>query len=140
MGPNYIFLCCSSIIFLGSANLDSIHAVDYSVENRVATSPGGITFNKQIGEEYARSTVEAATKFIWNLFRQNTHADRKNAQRVAIVIVQNLGSPNIPAATWGDEINLSADYIQQNGGDKRDFSGVVYHEMTHVWLWKGIGA
>ncbi|KAI4295709.1 hypothetical protein L6164_035726 [Bauhinia variegata] len=131
--------CQTQLLSLYKGQGTIIHAVDYSFENRVATSPGGITFNNQIGADYARSTMEAATNFIWNLFQQNTDADRKNVQRVSLIIVQNFNNPNVPAGTGGDQIYFSADYIQQTGGDKTEFTGVLYHEMTHVWQWDGNG-
>ncbi|THF94277.1 hypothetical protein TEA_023428 [Camellia sinensis var. sinensis] len=40
------------------------------------------------------------------------------------------------AYTRDDEIHISANYIQRYLGDiKTEITGVVYHEMTHVWQW-----
>lgn len=40
-----------------------------------------------------------------------------------------------------NEIHFSTNYIADYQGDlKREFSGVIYHEMTHVWQWSGNGS
>lgn len=44
------------------------------------------------------------------------------------------------AYTSNDEIHVSARYLAGYGGDlKGEYTGVVYHEMTHVWQWNGNG-
>lgn len=39
-----------------------------------------------------------------------------------------------------NEIHVNANYLGNYSGDvKREFSGVIYHEMTHIWQWNGNG-
>ena len=44
------------------------------------------------------------------------------------------------AYTSNDEIHVSARYVNDYSGDvKTEITGVVYHEMVHVWQWNGNG-
>ncbi|KAK3017049.1 hypothetical protein RJ639_006980 [Escallonia herrerae] len=127
-----MMLLFSSMIIL--AALPGSQAVDYSVTNKASTTPGGIRFTNEIGLEYSKQTLASATDFIWRLFQQNTEADKKNVQLVSLFIETMDGV----AYTSNDEIHVSADYIQGYSGDvKGEFTGVIYHEMTHVWQWAG---
>ncbi|KAK2664963.1 hypothetical protein Ddye_003537 [Dipteronia dyeriana] len=119
--------------------LHGIHAVDYTVTNRAETTSGGQIFNNQIGAEYAKQTMTSATDFIWRLFQQNTPADRKEVPRVPLFI--NDMEPNeAPAYSTNNEIHINDEYLSGIRGDiKRDFNGIIYHEMTHVWQWDGRG-
>ncbi|XP_075095309.1 uncharacterized protein LOC142173587 [Nicotiana tabacum] len=39
-----------------------------------------------------------------------------------------------------NEIHISARYIQSYSGNvKREITGVLYHESTHIWQWNGNG-
>ncbi|KAK2645129.1 hypothetical protein Ddye_020324 [Dipteronia dyeriana] len=39
-----------------------------------------------------------------------------------------------------DEIHISANYIGNYSGDVRgEITGVLYHEMTHIWKWNSSG-
>ncbi|KAJ9551994.1 hypothetical protein OSB04_016039 [Centaurea solstitialis] len=118
------------------ATLQLITAVDYTVTNTAASTPGGIRFTNDIGNDYTVQTLNAATAFIWNTFQQNTDADRKNVARVSVFIDDMDGV----AYAVNDEIHVSARYIQGISGDpKTEITGVLYHESTHVWQWNGNG-
>ncbi|KAI3702383.1 hypothetical protein L6452_28120 [Arctium lappa] len=118
------------------ATLQLIAAVDYTLTNPAAATPGGIRFTNDIGDDYTIQTLTAATGFIWNTFQQNTDADRKNVARVSVFIDDMDGV----AYALNDEIHVSANYIQGYSGDvKTEITGVLYHEMTHVWQWNGNG-
>ncbi|KVI01887.1 uncharacterized protein LOC112500821 [Cynara cardunculus var. scolymus] len=118
------------------ATLQMIAAVDYTVTNPAAATPGGIRFTNDIGHDYTLQILTASTSFIWNTFQQNTDADRKNVARVSVFIDDMDGV----AYTVNDEIHVSANYIQGYSGDvKTEITGVLYHEMTHVWQWNGRG-
>ncbi|XP_059652952.1 uncharacterized protein LOC132300042 [Cornus florida] len=137
MAHLYLLLC--SLLTL--AALQAINAVEYEVTNAVPTTPGGIIFTNEIGLDYTRQTLPSATAFIWNLFQQTTEADRKSVQRVSLFI-DELDPPYAGAAAiaYNNKINVSAVYIQGFSGDrKREFTGIVYHEMTHIWQWNGNG-
>ncbi|KAH9302484.1 hypothetical protein KI387_014067, partial [Taxus chinensis] len=44
------------------------------------------------------------------------------------------------AYTSGDQIHLSAEYVENYGGDvKTEIRGDLYHEMTYVLQWNGQG-
>ncbi|KAK1430323.1 hypothetical protein QVD17_12980 [Tagetes erecta] len=111
-------------------------AVDYTVTNRAASTPGGVKFNNNIGVEYTKQTSASATNFIWTTFKQSTNADKKNVTRVSVFIDDMDGV----AYASNNEIHVSARYIQGYSGDvKTEFTGVLYHEMTHIWQWNGNG-
>jgi hypothetical protein len=98
--------------------------------------PGGVRFRDQIGAQYATQTLDAATQFIWKVFQQNTPADRKTVQKVSLFVDDMDGV----AYTSNNEIHLSARYVNSYSGDlKNEITGVLYHEMTHVWQWNGNG-
>ncbi|CAH1444951.1 unnamed protein product [Lactuca virosa] len=131
---NNISFFLSSLVIL--AALQPTAAVDYTLTNSAAATPGGVKFNNDIGAEYTTQTLRSATSFIWTTFNQNTDADRKNIARVSVFIDDMDGV----AYTSNDEIHVSANYIQGYSGDvKTEITGVLYHEMTHVWQWNGNG-
>ncbi|KAG6793130.1 hypothetical protein POTOM_002321 [Populus tomentosa] len=76
---------------------------------------GGARFTRDIGVDYSKQTLASATDFIWRTFQQSNAAGRKNIQTV----------------------NL---FIDVMGGDvRREITGVLYHEMAHIWQWNGNG-
>ncbi|KAG2704618.1 hypothetical protein I3843_05G012500 [Carya illinoinensis] len=118
------------------ASIQGICAVDYTVTNTARNTPGGIRFDKEIGSEYSRQTLVSATNFIFGIFQQNNVADRKNVQKVSLFIDDRDGV----AYTSNNEIHVSARYINGYSGNvKNEITGVLYHEMTHVWQWNGNG-
>lgn len=53
------------------------------------------------------------------------------------VFIDNM---NGVAYTSNNEIHVSADYIAKYSGNiKMEITGVLYHEMAHVWQWNGNG-
>ncbi|KAF7848306.1 hypothetical protein BT93_L2111 [Corymbia citriodora subsp. variegata] len=117
------------------ASLSKTRAVEYSVSNTVPNTQGGAIFANRIGDAYARQTMMAATDFIWQVFQQATAADRKDVASVSLIIDNSGGV----AATSGNSIYFSANYLSKTQGNKEEFTGVMYHEMTHVWQWNGKG-
>ncbi|KAM3281920.1 hypothetical protein P3S67_027567 [Capsicum chacoense] len=114
----------------------NINAVDYTVTNRAANTPGGARFNRDIGVQYSKQTMAAATSFIWKIFQQNSPADRKNVQKVSMFVDDMDGV----AYASNNEIHVSARYIQGYSGNvKREITGVLYHESTHIWQWNENG-
>ncbi|GAU44783.1 hypothetical protein TSUD_382810 [Trifolium subterraneum] len=125
---------CFFLVLL--ATMHGIQAVDYSVTNTALSTPGGVRFRDQIGAQYATQTLDSATQFIWKVFQQNNAADRKTVQKVSLFIDDMDGV----AYTSNNEIHLSARYVNSYSGDlKNEITGVLYHEMTHVWQWNGNG-
>ncbi|XP_057964627.1 uncharacterized protein LOC131155478 [Malania oleifera] len=128
-----LFLSC----VLTLAAMQEIHAVEYEVINSAANTPGGIRFVNEIGVDYSRQTLASATGFIWQLFQQTTEADRKNVPKVTLIVETKDGV----AYAVNNEIHLSANYIDsyRSGDVKKEITGVLYHEMTHIWQWNGNG-
>ncbi|XP_061373915.1 uncharacterized protein LOC133316207 [Gastrolobium bilobum] len=120
------------LVFL--ATMQGTQAVEYTVTNNALTTPGGVRFRNEIGAEYAKQTLDSATQFIWSVFKQNTPADRKNVRKVSLFVDDMDGV----AYTSKDEIHVSTRYVKSYNGDaKTEITGVLYHEMTHVWQWNG---
>ncbi|KAJ7946114.1 Basic secretory protein [Quillaja saponaria] len=127
-----VFIC----LVLSLAAVNGIHALEFVISNRAASTPGGVRFNNELGAEYAGQTMIEATRFIWNTFQQNTDADKKNVQRVTLFVDDMDGI----AYAINNEIHVGANYIEKISIDiKTDFNGVLYHEMTHIWQWNGNG-
>lgn len=80
--------------------------------------------------------LDNSTQFIWSIFhQQNTACDRKNISTVNLFLERNM--PYI-ADTENNEIHVDSKYIQYYKGDiKTEFTGILFHEMTHVWQWFG---
>lgn len=129
-----ILFILSSILLLASTQ--QAQAVTYTITNNAANTPGGIRFATHIGVDYSRQTLASTTTFIWRLFQENSPAERKNTQQVTLIVESMDGV----AYTSADQIHLSANYVQGYSGDvKKEVTGVLYHEMTHVWQWNGNG-
>ena len=121
---------------LASATLDTARAVEYEVSNNAAGTPGGTRFDNEIGLDYSKQVLEAASSFIWSTFEQS-EGDRKDVQLITLVIETMDGV----AYTSNNGIHVSANYIASYSGDvKTEITGVLYHEVTHVWQWNGKGA
>ncbi|CAA2967239.1 uncharacterized protein LOC111391744 [Olea europaea var. sylvestris] len=133
MAKLMLFLTYAAIL---SAAIHGSHAVEYTVTNRAATTPGGARFTREIGAQYSKQTLDSATSFIWRIFQQNTPSQRKNVPKVSLFIDDMDGV----AYASNNEIHVSARYIQGYSGNvKREITGVLYHEMTHIWQWNGNG-
>ncbi|ESW15059.1 hypothetical protein PHAVU_007G040900 [Phaseolus vulgaris] len=120
------------LLFL--AAMQGTEAVEYSFTNNALSTPGGVRFRDEIGEEYTKQTLDSATQFIWGIFQQNSPADRKSVEKVSLFVDDMDGV----AYTSNDEIHVSARYVNGYSGDVRiEITGVLYHEMVHVWQWSG---
>ncbi|KAJ9175233.1 hypothetical protein P3X46_013810 [Hevea brasiliensis] len=117
-------------------NIQGSQAVDYTVTNTAGSTAGGARFAAEIGEDYSKQTLSAATDFIWRVFQQPNAEDRKAVDKVSLFI-DDMGGV---AYASNNEIHVSANYIGNYSGDlKREYTGVLYHEMTHIWQWNGNG-
>ncbi|KGN43894.1 uncharacterized protein LOC101221124 [Cucumis sativus] len=116
--------------------LQMVSAVKFTVTNKAVGTPGGVRFDNEIGVDCSRQIMVASTDFIWNIFQQSSVANRKNVHKVKLFIVTDYDGV---AFASNNEIHVSAGYIANYGGDvKREITGVLYHEMTHIWQWNGI--
>lgn len=112
-------------------------AVEYSVSNNAGSSIGGKLFDKQVGAGYAKQALDSAADFTLRLFQQNSVADRKNVQHQVNLIVENIDGI---AYCSNDDIHVSSSFVERFPGDiKKEITGILYHEMAHVWQWDGNG-
>jgi hypothetical protein len=113
--------------------INAVSAVDYTVTNRASATSGGARFTRDIGVDYSKKTLASATDFIWRTLKQSNAAGRKNVQTVNLFIDVMGGV----AYAIDNEIHVSNDYIGNYSGDvRREITGVLYHEMAHIWQWK----
>ncbi|KAJ9175232.1 hypothetical protein P3X46_013809 [Hevea brasiliensis] len=117
------------------ANIQGNQAVDYTVTNTAGSTAGGARFAAEIGEDYSKQMSSAATDFIWRVLQQPNAEDRKAVDKVSLFIDDIDG---VAAYASNNEIHFSANYIGNYSGDlKREYTGVLYHEMAHIWQWNG---
>ncbi|GJM91089.1 hypothetical protein PR202_ga07430 [Eleusine coracana subsp. coracana] len=111
-------------------------AVTYDATNTASNTAGGRRFDQAVGLSYAKQVLSDASTFCWNIFNQRSTAERKPVNAVTLV-VEDIGGV---AFTSGNGIHLSAQYVGGYSGDvKREVTGVLYHEVAHVWQWNGQG-
>uniref|UniRef100_A0A0D6QRK1 Plant basic secretory protein (BSP) family protein n=1 Tax=Araucaria cunninghamii TaxID=56994 RepID=A0A0D6QRK1_ARACU len=115
-------------------------ALDLVVTNSDQGSDGGKRFDAEIGKSGAMEMLDSASKFVWDTFRQQSPADRKNVQKISLIVESMPDKPSIVAYTIGEEIHLKSESMAGTQGDiKTGIRGVLYHEVTHVWQWFGNG-
>ncbi|CAN6282643.1 unnamed protein product [Urochloa humidicola] len=107
-------------------------AVTFDATNTASDTPGGQRFDQIVGLDYAEQVLSDASAFVWNIFNQPNPADRRPVDAVTLV-VEDIGGV---AFTSGSDIHLSAQYVGGYSGDvKTEVTGVLYHEVVHVWQW-----
>ncbi|CAH1426078.1 unnamed protein product [Lactuca virosa] len=135
-----IILFISFVLILSI--LPTTHAtVKYNITNTATQTPGGIRYETQIGFKHSKHILKSSNLFIWRLFQQRNKTERANVTHVHLLIDDMDGV----AYCENNEIHVSARYIANYKADddddvRREFSGVMYHEMTHVWQWNGNGS
>ncbi|KAJ6315164.1 hypothetical protein OIU78_018620 [Salix suchowensis] len=116
--------------------INTVSAVDYTVTNRAGATAGGDRFTRDIGADYSKNTLASATAFTWRTLLQTNAADRKDVRAVNLFIDVMGGV----AYATNNEIHVSNNYIGNYSGDvRREITGVLYHEMVHIWQWNGNG-
>ncbi|CAI0445519.1 unnamed protein product [Linum tenue] len=135
----YLFTLSLSLLLSLSATHADDGGVTYSITNNVPATKGGSRFRYRIGAVCAREAMVSATSFIWLTFGQaNTPKDRKPVSHVRLSI-DAMDGGGISSYTPG-VIHISATYLGDYEGDvAREMTGLIYHEMTHVWQWDGNG-
>ncbi|KAL3730021.1 hypothetical protein ACJRO7_027084 [Eucalyptus globulus] len=104
-------------------SLTTAHVI-YKIIDHSARAPGGNKYADELSSDYKASVLFGATEQVLNTFSQK-EGEGNFAQ-----------SPHAIASTKDNIIWLNADYLQHYQGDlKEEFTGVAYHEITHVWQW-----
>ncbi|OVA02045.1 Uncharacterized protein family [Macleaya cordata] len=127
----------SSLLVQALLALQGIHAVDFKVIEDDGKTPGNIRFENEISLDYSLQTLESATTFIWRIFGQTNKADRKNVHSISL-FVSPIDKDIIAYTIRGHHIHVNVNYLADYSGDvKREFTGILYYEITHVWQWNG---
>ncbi|CAL9222973.1 unnamed protein product [Arabidopsis halleri] len=113
-----------------------VNAVDFSVIDNTGDSPGGRTFQEEIGgENYGRQALSYATDFVLDLFQQTNPSDRKPITKITLFMENSDG---VAYNSQAQEIHFNVGYLADVSEDvTREFTGVVYHEVVHSWQWNG---
>ncbi|KAF9599804.1 hypothetical protein IFM89_001750 [Coptis chinensis] len=83
------------------------------------------------------ATLSAVPLFIFNIPRFQPNKDPTHIFSHHTYTSRIL---DVPAYATGNEIYLNTKYIASYTGDvKREITGVLYHEATHIWQWNGNG-
>ncbi|CAA7058630.1 unnamed protein product [Microthlaspi erraticum] len=117
-----------------------VNAVDYAVVDNTGDSAGGRRFRGEVGgASYATQTLGAATDFTWRLFQQtNNPSDRRSVTKITLFMENTNGVAY--NSNSGSEIHFNVGHLASISVDvKREFTGVVYHEVVHSWQWNGAG-
>ncbi|RLN15460.1 uncharacterized protein C2845_PM02G10760 [Panicum miliaceum] len=121
----------ASLLTLAAA-APAASAVTFDATNTASDTPGGERFDQAVGLDYAEQVLSDASTFVWNTFNQPSPADRRPVDAVTLV-VEDIGGV---AFTNGSDIHLSAQYVGGYSSDvKTEVTGVLYHEVVHVWQW-----
>ncbi|KAF8032065.1 hypothetical protein BT93_D1085 [Corymbia citriodora subsp. variegata] len=119
--------------------LTSTHAMMYEIIDHCDRAPGGNKYANELSIYYKASVLSGATEQVLNTFCQ-IEGEGKKYDTVTLQIESFTQSPDTVASTKDNVIRMNADYLRHYQGDiKKEFAGVVYHEMTHVWQWTGNG-
>ncbi|KAK7308193.1 hypothetical protein VNO77_41793 [Canavalia gladiata] len=134
MSAKYIIHVLCLVVILGG--IEGRNEVEYSVTNTASTTAGGVRFSNEVGADYAKQALKSATQFAWRVLQENALGDRKRVQKVSLIVEEMDGV----AYATNNEIHLSARYVGSYSGNvKKEITGVLFHEMTHIWQWNGNG-
>ncbi|KAH6833154.1 hypothetical protein C2S53_008097 [Perilla frutescens var. hirtella] len=140
MAKNHHMILVASLLLAVAASLLEVSlAVEFSVNNTVSGSPGGIRFDREIGAAFTIQTEQSINDFIWKLFRQNLDAQRKQVPAVTVVI-KKLDDDTL-AETGENNIYVNEFGIRSFGPGRArfEFTALMYHETTHIFQWNGKG-
>jgi hypothetical protein len=79
--------------FLLMVILNPIHAVDYLVINNATVTLGGAQFGNEIGVQYTEQTLQLASEFIWQTFKQAEY-ERKYYPEITMVVTSLISWDN----------------------------------------------
>ncbi|XP_078162163.1 uncharacterized protein LOC144557465 [Carex rostrata] len=131
MKPFFLVALILAILAFGAAD-----AVQFKAFNNAKGTAGGNRFDSQIGISYTTQVMSTSSNFIWKTLNQKP-ADRRNHVYSVMLAVEPVDGV---AYESNNVIHISASYIANYSGDlKTEFTGIIYHEMTHVWQSNGQG-
>ncbi|EMS65358.1 hypothetical protein TRIUR3_33397 [Triticum urartu] len=124
-----------SIALLLLALAATAGAVTFDVTNEASSTAGGQRFDQEYGADYAKQVLSDASSFTWGIFNQPDPSDRRPADGDTVTLA--VRDTDGIAATSGSTVELSARYVGGITGDdlKEQVTGVLYHEVAHVWQW-----
>ncbi|CAN1143275.1 hypothetical protein LINPERPRIM_LOCUS26438 [Linum perenne] len=89
--------------------------------------------------------MHAATTFTWSILNQTTNpsesrpTDRKNVKKITLFI-DNMKGKLVDAYSTKNEIHVNANFLgSYKGNIRREFVGIVYHQVASIWQWNGGG-
>ncbi|KAG6553047.1 hypothetical protein Mapa_005384 [Marchantia paleacea] len=123
-------ICILVVFCLLSINFQ-VSGTTYGIENKALNTPGGQRLQKELGNRALIYALENAQTFIVEAFSLDK---AKSVDHITVVVEDVDGV----AFTRGSDIHLSARYIAQFSPRnwyvwKREITGIMYHEMTHVF-------
>ncbi|CAI8600911.1 unnamed protein product [Vicia faba] len=85
-----------------------------------------------------QATLYTVTNTARWLFQEYNQVDRKLVQNVSLFVDPEDKGVVAYTTKLTHEIHVSASYISNYSGDvRKEITGVLYHEMTHVRQWHG---
>ncbi|KAI4367512.1 hypothetical protein MLD38_023242 [Melastoma candidum] len=106
-------------------------------------TPANSRFKNEIGYDHARQVLNEADYFVLGLLKQFPIQRGYLGGTLTVESFagcENTSGPVKVANSTGNHIRLNSDYIDNFKGDvKAEFDGIVYHEITRVWMWNGQG-
>ncbi|KAI6701609.1 hypothetical protein NL676_015933 [Syzygium grande] len=118
--------------------------IQYELTFGNVSDAGYSKFEFYIGNGYALSVLSLASDFVLKTFNQKVGEGKgymEVIQSYESFAGKGIGSyPLAVASTIGNNICLDSDYILRYSGNvQAEFTGILYHESTHVWQWNGNG-
>ncbi|CAN1156440.1 Basic secretory protease (Fragments) [Linum perenne] len=121
--------------------------IEYSVTNKAATTAGGIRFENELGQVYAKRTMLKATNLAWRVFNQFDYPSRRKPVYKIELLIQQFdlyknasGVRYVAYVVNGSFILMDANYLETYTGNlKREFNGLVYNQVANILQWKGNG-
>ncbi|CAI0415561.1 unnamed protein product [Linum tenue] len=127
----------------GAAAVEAVELpIVYSVSNNALNTKGGIDFQNQIGEWYAKRSMSKATVFSWRAFNQLAYPGSKKIVPSIGLVVESMSEDYNGYAAYinGSIVHINANYLGQYNGDlKREFTGLVYNQVASILQWTGNG-
>ncbi|KAK8946595.1 hypothetical protein KSP39_PZI006636 [Platanthera zijinensis] len=111
--------------------------VEYQVINNAVGTPGGNRFESDIGVDFTKFVLTQASFFVRSNLAMPNGGVRNDVGRITCFIDVTLSAA---AITFGNEIHVNGQVIADLPGFARTgITGLLYHEVTHVWQWLGDG-